>query len=174
MRILSWLGSRAGVVVLLLALTLVYLVAALDIAPPVSNGNITASFFPIVLGLIMLMALGASVLGDRRKARAAVATNKASATPNDDAQAPEKASAGSLRGPLAVVVLTAAYIAMFASLGYFISTTLYAFAMTLVFSSGRPGRRQLVVKALIAVAIAVLGYGLFEWVFQVRLPVLWG
>ncbi|GEN23593.1 hypothetical protein HCU01_15420 [Halomonas cupida] len=163
MRILSWLGSGAGVVVLLLALTLIYLVAALGIAPPISNGNITASFFPVVLGLIMVVALAVSMLGDRRKA----------AAESDDKPSTE-AGASTSFGPLAVVVLTAVYIALFSSLGYFISTTLYAFAMTLVFSAGRPTPGQLLVKALIAVAIAVLGYGLFEWVFQVRLPVLWG
>lgn len=163
MRILSWLGSGVGVVVLLLALTLIYLIAALGIAPPISNGNITASFFPVVLGLIMVVALAVSMLGDRRKA----------AAESDDKPS---AGAGADRsfGPLAVVVLTAVYIALFSSLGYFISTTLYAFAMTLVFSAGRPAPGQLLLKALIAVAIAVLGYGLFEWVFQVRLPVLWG
>nr|WP_300313021.1 tripartite tricarboxylate transporter TctB family protein [Halomonas sp.] len=163
MKILSWLGSSTGVAVLLLALTLVYLVAALGIAPPISNGNITASFFPVVLGLIMLVALGTSVLGGRRK----------TAAESEDEPSTE-ADASTSFGPLAVVVLTAAYIALFSLLGYFISTALYAFAMTLVFSAGRPGRQQLLVKALIAVAIAVLGYGLFEWVFQVRLPVLWG
>lgn len=163
MRILSWLGSGAGVVVLLLVLTLIYLVAALGIAPPVSNGNITASFFPVVLGLIMVVALAVSMLGDRRKAVA-----------EHDDKPSAGADASRSFGPLAVVVLTAVYIALFSSLGYFISTTLYAFAMTLVFSAGRPSRRQLLAKALIAVTIAVLGYGLFEWVFQVRLPVLWG
>ncbi|WP_209120921.1 tripartite tricarboxylate transporter TctB family protein, partial [Parasedimentitalea maritima] len=70
-------------------------------------------------------------------------------------------------------LLTAVYIALFAHLGYFIATFLYAFSMTLAFATGRPSPQALGFKALVAGVITLLGYGLFELVFQVRLPTPW-
>ena len=45
--------------------------------------------------------------------------------------------------------------------------------MTLAFAIGRPSPQALAFKALVAGVITLLGYGLFELVFQVRLPTPW-
>ncbi|WP_442488117.1 tripartite tricarboxylate transporter TctB family protein [Halomonas litopenaei] len=165
-RLGSWLTGPTGVVVCLLALTLIYLLEAFKIAPPIKNGALTASFFPVALAVVMLLALGGVILSDRREA----ASGEASEEESDNRD--EKTGAA-WRGPVAVTLLTAGYIALFAHLGYFIATFIYAFTMTLAFATGRPSPQALAFKALVAGVITLLGYGLFELVFQVRLPTPW-
>lgn len=165
-RLGSWLTGPTGVVVCLLALTLVYLLEAFKIAPPINNGALTASFFPVALAVVMLLALGGVILSDRREAAGAEESE-------EESDHRDETTGAAWRGPVAVTLLTAGYIALFAHLGYFIATFLYAFTMTLAFATGRPSPQALAFKALVAGVITLLGYGLFELVFQVRLPTPW-
>lgn len=169
-RLGSWLTGPTGVVVCLLALTLIYLLEAFKIAPPIKNGALTASFFPVALAVVMLLALGGVILSDRREAASGEASAEESEEESDNRD--EKTGAA-WQGPVAVTLLTAGYIALFAHLGYFIATFIYAFTMTLAFATGRPSPQALAFKALVAGVITLLGYGLFELVFQVRLPTPW-
>lgn len=165
-RLGSWLTGPTGVVVCLLALTLVYLLEAFKIAPPIKNGALTASFFPVALAVVMLLALGGVILSDRREAAGAEESE-------EESDHRDETTGAAWRGPVAVTLLTAGYIALFAHLGYFIATFIYAFTMTLAFATGRPSPQALAFKALVAGVITLLGYGLFELVFQVRLPTPW-
>ncbi|MCA0974395.1 tripartite tricarboxylate transporter TctB family protein [Halomonas denitrificans] len=173
----GWLGGRRGVVACLLAVTLIYLVEAFKIAPPLHNGALTASFFPVLLGVVMLLALAFVVRADRH-ADGDSAEEEAPMSESDQeatqaATSGEPAPASIWQGALAVTLATGLYISLFASVGYFLSTFAYAFAMMLIFGAGRPALRSLGFKALVAAVIALLGYALFELVFQVRLPTLW-
>lgn len=173
-RLGTWLTGPTGVVVCLLALTLIYLLEAFKIAPPIKNGALTASFFPVALAVVMLLALGGVILADRREAASGEAGGEAAAGDSDEGGDNRGAAkVAAWRGPVAVTLLTAVYIALFAHLGYFIATFLYAFSMTLAFATGRPSPQALAFKALVAGVITLLGYGLFELVFQVRLPTPW-
>ncbi|MBY6111013.1 tripartite tricarboxylate transporter TctB family protein [Halomonas sp. DP1Y21-3] len=173
-RLGTWLTGPTGVVVCLLALTLIYLLEAFKIAPPINNGALTASFFPVALAVVMLLALGGVILADRREAASGEAGDEAGAGESDEGGDNRgDAKVAAWRGPVAVTLLTAVYIALFAHLGYFIATFLYAFSMTLAFATGRPSPQALAFKALVAGVITLLGYGLFELVFQVRLPTPW-
>lgn len=173
-RLGTWLTGPTGVVVCLLALTLIYLLEAFKIAPPIKNGALTASFFPVALAAVMLLALGGVILADRREAAGGEAGGEAGAGESDEGGDNRgDAKVAAWRGPVAVTLLTAVYIALFAHLGYFIATFLYAFSMTLAFAIGRPSPQALAFKALVAGVITLLGYGLFELVFQVRLPTPW-
>ncbi|WP_348815004.1 tripartite tricarboxylate transporter TctB family protein [Halomonas sp. H10-59] len=174
-RLGTWLTGPTGVVVCLLALTLIYLLEAFKIAPPIRNGALTASFFPVALAVVMLLALGGVILADRREAASGeAASGEAGAGESDEGgDNSGDAKVAAWRGPVAVSLLTAVYIALFAHLGYFIATFLYAFSMTLAFATGRPSPQALAFKALVAGVITLLGYGLFELVFQVRLPTPW-
>ncbi len=169
-RLGSWLTGPTGVVVCLLALTLIYLLEAFKIAPPIKNGALTASFFPVALAVVMLLALGGVILSDRREAASGEASTEESEEESDNR---DETTGAAWRGPVAVTLLTAGYIALFAHLGYFIATFIYAFTMTLAFATGRPSPQALAFKALVAGVITLLGYGLFELVFQVRLPTPW-
>mgnify|MGYP001208561207 CR=1 FL=1 len=173
-RLGTWLTGPTGVVVCLLALTLIYLLEAFKIAPPIKNGALTASFFPVALAVVMLLALGGVILADRREAASGEAGDESGAGESDEGGDNRgDAKVAAWRGPVAVTLLTAGYIALFAHLGYFIATFLYAFSMTLAFATGRPSPQALAFKALVAGVITLLGYGLFELVFQVRLPTPW-
>lgn len=169
-RLGTWLTGPTGVVVCLLALTLIYLLEAFKIAPPIKNGALTASFFPVALAVVMLLALGGVILSDRREAASGEASAEEGEEKSDNR---DETSVAAWRGPVAVTLLTAGYIALFAHLGYFIATFIYAFTMTLAFATGRPSPQALAFKALVAGVITLLGYGLFELVFQVRLPTPW-
>ncbi|WP_348827223.1 tripartite tricarboxylate transporter TctB family protein [Halomonas sp. RT37] len=173
-RLGTWLTGPTGVVICLLALTLIYLLEAFKIAPPIKNGALTASFFPVALAVVMLLALGGVILADRREAASGEAGGEAGAGESDEGGDNRgDAKVAAWRGPVAVTLLTAVYIALFAHLGYFIATFLYAFSMTLAFATGRPSPQALAFKALVAGVLTLLGYGLFELVFQVRLPTPW-
>ncbi|MBY5928623.1 tripartite tricarboxylate transporter TctB family protein [Halomonas sp. DP8Y7-3] len=174
----GWLGGRRGVVACLLTATLIYLVEAFKIAPPLHDGALTASFFPVLLGVVMLVALAFVIRADRRDTRADGVKDEAPMSESDQeatqaATSGEPAPASIWQGALAVTLATGLYISLFASVGYFLSTFAYAFAMMLIFGAGRPALRSLGFKALVAAVIALLGYALFELVFQVRLPTLW-
>lgn len=169
-RLGTWLTGPTGVVICLLALTLIYLLEAFKIAPPIKNGALTASFFPVALAVVMLLALGGVILADRREAASGEASTEESEEESDNR---DETTGAAWRGPVAVTLLTAGYIALFAHLGYFIATFIYAFTMTLAFATGRPSPQALAFKALVAGVITLLGYGLFELVFQVRLPTPW-
>ncbi|MBY6028750.1 tripartite tricarboxylate transporter TctB family protein [Halomonas sp. DP8Y7-1] len=177
----GWLGGRRGVVACLLAVTLIYLVEAFKIAPPLHNGALTASFFPVLLGVVMLLALAFVVRADRHadgdsaedEAPMSESDQEATQAATQAATSGEPAPASIWQGALAVTLATGLYISLFASVGYFLSTFAYAFSMMLIFGAGRPALRSLGFKALVAAVIALLGYALFELVFQVRLPTLW-
>lgn len=173
----GWLGGRRGVVACLLAVTLIYLVEAFKIAPPLHNGALTASFFPVLLGVVMLLALAFVVRADRHadgdSAEDEAPMSESAQEATQAATSGEPTPASIWQGALAVTLATGLYISLFASVGYFLSTFAYAFAMMLIFGAGRPALRSLGFKALVAAVIALLGYALFELVFQVRLPTLW-
>ncbi|MGQ7248587.1 tripartite tricarboxylate transporter TctB family protein [Halomonas sp. V046] len=166
MKILSLLGGKWLVPGLLAAITTVYLWQALAIGAPISRGSVTASFFPLLLCVVMYAALGCAVLRDLRGGEAV----------ERDAEEGEPAAGNagvSAFGPFAIVVLTAGYIAAFSSLGYSLSTLVYAYLVMMVFGRSSRGAKAHLARLAIAVAITVLGYGLFELVFQVRLPTPW-
>ena len=70
---------------------------------------------------------------------------------------------------IGVVVAVFVYILAFRPVGYFISSTVFVFALILLFSSFE----KLLQKALISVAIVVIGYVMFQQLFGVRLPTPW-
>nr|WP_283647326.1 tripartite tricarboxylate transporter TctB family protein [Marinovum algicola] len=54
--------------------------------------------------------------------------------------------------------------------GYFISSGIFVFVLVVLFSSFE----KLLQKAVISVAIVVIAYVMFQQLFGVRLPTLWG
>ncbi|WP_148255505.1 tripartite tricarboxylate transporter TctB family protein [Aidingimonas lacisalsi] len=140
---------------LLLGVSVAYLVSAILLDEPITNGRLSASFFPLIVGA------GSTILALILLYRSAVS----SADPTKD-----EASSSDAHRPLWVIAATLAYIVAFTSLGYFVASTLYVFAIILLFSD----RTHLLGKALIAMVITIFGFLLFEQIFRVRLPTLWG
>ncbi|OLO04682.1 hypothetical protein BTW07_07730 [Salinicola socius] len=152
-------------------ITLIYLISAIQLGPPMKAGNMTASFFPIATAIIMLIALScAMVHALRGKARASAESSPADAESHDEI-ASGRQYAGLSLGAIGVVVLTAGYLLAFDLIGYFVATFVYVLLLCCLFGGGF--RDKWLTKLIAAVAITLAGYLLFEVVFQVRLPTLW-
>lgn len=160
-------GGTWVVPALMLTITTVYLVEAVKIAPPLKNGDITASFFPVVLAMIMYLSIAVVLWQNHRKAHA-------DSTPTDDNET-SPATPIQRYGALWVTVFTGLYISVFSVVGYSISTFVYVLLLTLLFGNREPGQggKAWIVKIVAAAIITLFGYALFELIFQVRLPTLW-
>ena len=171
-----WLLSGATPLTLVMtAISALYLISAFQMAPPLDNGRLTASFFPALIGSIALVLCVAQLVSqhrascDSRSSESDSAESASTETANDDASSADSDASSPLFSPaLRLMLVTALYILAFSHLGYLLSSALYVFAVMLLFA----GRDKWVSKAVIACAISALGYGLFEQLFNVHLPAL--
>lgn len=136
-----------------LAVSVGYLISALSLGAPISESGLTPSFFPILLGIAAIVFASTLVLQNLR------------ARP-DETRSREPATYAHLW----VVVAIFVYIVAFKPLGYFISSTLFVFALLVIFSSFE----KLLQKAAISLAIVATAYVMFQQLFGVRLPSPWG
>ncbi|MGM8931667.1 tripartite tricarboxylate transporter TctB family protein [Salinicola halophyticus] len=157
-------------------ITLIYLISAVQLGPPMKAGNMTASFFPIATAILMLVALICAMAHALRGPVEGSAEETVAGETADDVESTEGASVGrqylglSL-GAIGVIVLTAGYLLAFDLIGYFVATFVYVLLLSSVFGGGF--REKGLTKLIAAIVITVAGYLLFEVVFQVRLPTLW-
>ncbi|KPM75502.1 tripartite tricarboxylate transporter TctB family protein [Cobetia sp. UCD-24C] len=161
-----WLLSGATPLTLAMtAISALYLISAFQMAPPLENGRLTASFFPALIGSIALVLCVAQLVSQHRANRG----SRSSASADDDTCSADSDASSPLFSPaLRLMLVTALYILAFSHLGYLLSSALYVFAVMLLFA----GRDKWISKAVIACAISALGYGLFEQLFNVHLPAL--
>lgn len=136
-----------------LAVSAGYLICALSLGAPISESGLTPSFFPILVGAAAVLFASVLILQQLRAGR--------------PAQAAETPRSWTHLGVAAVVF---AYILAFKPLGYFLSSGLFVLALILLFSSFK----KLVQKAALSAAITGIAYVMFQQLFGVRLPTLWG
>ncbi|WP_157956776.1 tripartite tricarboxylate transporter TctB family protein [Salinicola halimionae] len=157
-------------------ITLIYLVSAIQLGPPMKDGNMTASFFPIATAILMLVALIVAMVhalrGKTERSEKETAEKETAA----DAESGDEESAGRQyiglsAGAIGVIVLTAGYLLAFDLIGYFVATFVYVLLLSGLFGGGF--REKWATKLIAAIVITAAGYLLFEVVFQVRLPTLW-
>lgn len=80
------------------------------------------------------------------------------------------------RNPIIIVGLTGLYAGIFALVGYWISTFVYCFGLTLLFDLKEPREerrskvRTLLFSMVVAIVLAGIGYLLYEVIFDIRLP----
>ncbi|WP_323772538.1 tripartite tricarboxylate transporter TctB family protein [Antarctobacter sp.] len=136
-----------------LAVSIGYLVTALNIGAPISDGGLTPAFFPILVGAAAIVFCSLLIVQALRAE-------------------PETAPADQKRSYTHVWVVVAIffYIVAFKPLGYFVSSSLFVFALILLFSPFE----KLVLKAIISAAIVGVAFVMFQQLFGVRLPTLWG
>ncbi|TCS65414.1 putative tricarboxylic transport membrane protein [Primorskyibacter sedentarius] len=136
-----------------LAVSVGYFISAMSLGAPFSDGGLTPSFFPILVGGAAIMFACILILQALR----------------------ERAGAGEADAPgtyihLWVVVAIFVYILVFRTVGYFISSGLFVFALIVLFSLFE----KLLQKAILTAVIVGLAYIMFQQLFGVRLPTLWG
>lgn len=136
-----------------LAVSIGYLVTALLLGPPFADGGLTPAFFPILVGSAAIMFASIMILQQLR------------ATPEDK---PDNTARTFTH--LWVVAAIFVYIVAFKPLGYFLSSGLFVFALIVLFSSFE----KLLVKLVISTVIVGAAYLMFQQLFGVRLPTLWG
>lgn len=146
----------------LLAFSIIYLISSLSLGAPLQNGRLTPSFFPLLLGVISTALT--LILLVRTVRKVANEGESASTQKEMEARKVEKLL------PLFVIAATTIYIILFPIIGYFFSSLLYIFSIIIIFSD----LNKLLTKFILTIAVVFLGYLLFEQVFRVRLPALWG
>jgi putative tricarboxylic transport membrane protein len=138
---------------IILVVSVGYLVSALSLGAPIVEGGLTPSFFPIVVGAAAILFCTVLIVQNLR--------NK-----------PQETGADDVRNYTHVWVAAAifVYILAFRQIGYFISSSLFVFALIMIFSPFD----KFLKKAGISVLVVVICYVMFQKLFGVRLPTLWG
>ena len=149
-----------------LAVSVGYLVTALSLGAPVAENGLTPAFFPILVGGAAIVFCGILILQALRASSDAKAAAKSDAKSDTGPATPETRNYTHLW----VVVAIFFYILGFKPLGYFLSSGLFVFALILLFSKFD----KLLLKAVISAAIVGTAYLMFQQLFGVRLPTLWG
>ncbi|ASJ73906.1 tripartite tricarboxylate transporter TctB family protein [Granulosicoccus antarcticus] len=149
---------NAGFGLFVLAVSLLYLVSALGLGPPVNASKLTPSFFPLVLGSLSCFFSLALVIRIVRGNMAAEATH----------EKPEQTSQEDRWRSPAAIAATGVFVLLFQTVGFFASTIPYVFAIILIFSD----RQKLKSKLIFSVLITLAGYVIFTAIFNVRLPAL--
>tara|TARA_R110002012_G_scaffold12244_2_gene54708 strand:- start:295 stop:810 length:516 start_codon:yes stop_codon:yes gene_type:complete len=137
----------------ILAVSVGYFISALSLGAPISESGLTPSFFPILVGGAAIFFCSILIV---QKLRAG----------------PEAIQADAQRNytHFWVVVAIFFYIVAFKPIGYFISSGVFVFALIVLVSSFE----KLLQKAVISAVIVVIAYVMFQELFGVRLPTLWG
>ncbi|WP_280570125.1 tripartite tricarboxylate transporter TctB family protein [Chromohalobacter sp. 296-RDG] len=166
------LGGGFYVPAVLAIITLAYLLSAIQLGPPMKEGNMTPSFFPITTALIMLIALVCVMAQEVRRARSkhGEESGEGEGGASDEDQV-SKSIGGISLGAISVVLLTALYLLAFDLIGYFVSTFLYVLMLMFQFGSGSVQKWPM--KLVATLIITGAGFLLFDVFFQVRLPTLW-
>ncbi|MGJ8545097.1 MAG: tripartite tricarboxylate transporter TctB family protein [Sulfitobacter sp.] len=136
-----------------LAVSVGYLVTALSLGAPIAENGLTPAFFPILVGAAAIVFCSILIAQGLRAG-------------------PETAPAEEARNYTHVWVVVAIffYIVAFKPLGYFLSSGLFVFSLILLFSDFE----KLALKAVISAAIVGVAFVMFQQLFGVRLPMLWG
>ncbi|MFW2590052.1 tripartite tricarboxylate transporter TctB family protein [Sagittula sp. SSi028] len=140
---------------IMLAVSVGYLVTALGLGAPITEDGLTPAFFPLLVGAAAIFFCSLLIMQALRA--------------EDDAQN-EPCTEKSTTTHIWVVVAIFLYIVAFKPLGYFLSSFLFVTALILLFSSFE----KLILKLAISAAIVAIAFGLFQQLFGVRLPTLWG
>lgn len=136
-----------------LAVSVGYLVTAIGIGNPISGSNLTPSFFPILVGVAAIVFASVLIVQTLREASGELVGN-----------------GPAIYTHIWVTVAIFIYITIFRTTGYFFSSWLFVLALIVLFSSFE----KLIQKAAISAVIVGLAYLMFQQLFGVRLPTLWG
>ncbi|MBU2867360.1 tripartite tricarboxylate transporter TctB family protein [Pacificibacter marinus] len=137
----------------ILVVSVGYLISAVSLGAPIVDNGLTPSFFPILVGAAAILFSTMLIVQSLR-------------TPVENTKADEPRTYTHLLVIAAIFV----YIVAFRQIGYFISSTLFVFALILIFSRVE----KLLFKAGISVLVVAICYVMFQKLFGVRLPTLWG
>lgn len=149
----------------ILVVSVIYLVEAISMGAPVVSQSIRPSFVPQVLGVLSTLF---SLILTIKAVRQPLKPDAKAQAPGGDAEGAEDAS--SIKPAVLTIIAISIYIALFTALGYALSSLVFVFAIIVIFSAPDKWLSKLATSA----AIVAFGYIVFEQLFGVRLPTLWG
>ena len=151
------MNRQAIVALLLLVLNTGYFVQALTLPTPFQFGEPGPAFLPLILSGILFLALGRILYMEFRGL--------------GDTKADEELKSATIAKPVALILVTAAFIYAFEPLGYWIATLTYTFIVATLFEYERTsGLRALGLAAIIGVCITLAGWLFFVTLFELFLP----
>lgn len=149
----------------ILVVSVIYLVEAISMGAPVVDQSIRPSFVPQVLGVLSTLF---SLILTIKAVRQPLKPDAKAQAPSGDTEGAEDASP--IKPAVLTIIAISIYIALFTTLGYVLSSMVFVFAIVVIFSAPDKWLSKLATSA----AIVAFGYIVFEQLFGVRLPTLWG
>jgi putative tricarboxylic transport membrane protein len=147
------------------AFSIGYFVTAVNLGNPVSNNRLEPSFFPLVLGFFAVLFSSILLLREIASSKKQESSTQEKTVESDQSEAKK-----SKYSPLLIMLSIFVYIFAFSFIGYFISSFLFVLSIIVIFSS----LEKIIQKSIISIIIVLIGYLVFDQLFGVRLPALWG
>ncbi len=150
---------------LVLVFSMGYFITAISLGKPVADDGLQPSFFPLILGFASIVFSATLLSREIYLLRLAELKQRA------ELVSAGEASVESFKLPAFLIIVSIfIYIIAFSMIGYFISSIFFVYSIIMIFSE----KEKLVQKFIISLIIVGLGYLVFEQMFGVRLPALWG
>jgi len=152
-----------------------YLVTAINLGNPISNNRLEPSFFPLMLGFFAVLFSSILLLREvsankKQTTDTALNTKNLDSITKTESATDKTDTTPSKYAHLLIMLSIFSYILAFAFIGYFISSFLFVLSIIVIFSS----LEKIIQKSIISIAIVLVGYLVFDQLFGVRLPALWG
>jgi len=152
-NILERINSTSLLAIILIIANTIYLIEGINTAPPIKNGELGITFFPIVISLLLyIAAICILIAGIREKSVLSFNLSKISK-------------------PSAVIFITFIYVLIFKQIGYILSSILYVLSLMLLFEDETGFKTKKLLNIVYSIIIVLLIYLLYQKVFGVRLPV---
>lgn len=157
-RIKPYLQAKVTIPFFMQIALVIYVVSALQLAPPVVKGLLSESSFPVIIFLIATPAALKLLFDGLKAARMEIAEGKVVV-----------AKKKSIKPALTVLVMMV-FILLFEKIGFTILAPLYVFFFMLVYDD-KPN--HIVKKIIYALLIAVVVYIMYVIAFDIRFPEIW-
>jgi len=137
---------------------LIYVISALQLAPPIVNGLLSESSFPFIIFLVATPAALKLLFDGIKVVRKEIAENKVVVAKKKSMK------------PVLIVLILAVFALLFDTLGFTLLAPLYVFFFMLVYDD-KP--QQIVKKIIYALLITLVVYILYAIAFDIRFPEIW-
>ncbi|MGB4407597.1 MAG: tripartite tricarboxylate transporter TctB family protein [Sphaerochaeta sp.] len=138
---------------------IIYVVSALQMAPPIVKGMLSESSFPVMIFLIATPAAITQLLAGLKIAKLEVS----------EVKVVTETKKKSIK-PVLTVLIIAVFVLLFDLLGFTVLAPLYVFFFMLVYDD-KP--QHILKKIIYAVLVSAVVYVLYVIVFDIRFPQIW-
>ncbi|WP_168203573.1 tripartite tricarboxylate transporter TctB family protein [Oceanispirochaeta crateris] len=157
-NIKRYLQSKVIIPLCVQVVLTIYVVSALQLAPPIVNRMLSESSFPFVIFLIATPAAIKLLFDGVKEVKTEISEGK------------EIVYVRKSIKPLLIVLIMAVFILLFELLGFSILAPLYVFFFMLVYDD-RP--EKIVKKISYSLLVAIVVYVMYVFAFDIRFPEIW-